>query len=102
MQLKDLGRSVATGDPRLQARNAFLSGVKAAFVVSQLNRLGQVLCGRCGRSWSRAETAFDELTLANVLGEREEPGYDVHLGWGIDNPNNLKLCCTGCRDAGGA
>lgn len=99
MQLKDLAAGISPDDPRLRARDAFLAGVKAAFVVSQMRRLGQVLCGGCGRSWTDAETAFQMLTLCNVLGEREDPGYDVHLGWGIDNPNNLKLCCPGCREA---
>lgn len=42
------------------------------------------------------------LTLCNVLGEREDPGYDVHLGWGVDNPNNLKLCCAGCKEGAAA
>lgn len=99
MQLKDLAAGLAPGDPRLEARNAFLAGVKAAFVVSQMNRLGQVMCGGCGRSWTRADTAFEMLTLCNVLGARPDPGYEVHLGWGIDNPNNLKLCCAGCKEA---
>ena len=99
MQLKDLAAGLAPGDPRLQARHAFLAGVKAAFVVSQINRLGQVMCGGCGRSWTRADTAFEMLTLCNVLGERPYPGYDAQLGWGIDNPNNLKLCCAGCKEA---
>ena len=96
MQLKDLGDPTALGDPRLDARHAFLEGVKAAFVVSQTNRLGQVLCASCGHSWTGAEHAFAMFTLCNVLGDRVEPGYDVKLGWGIDNPNNLQLYCGPC------
>lgn len=102
MQLKDLGPPVALNDPRLDARHAFLQGVKAAFVVSQTNRLGQVLCAGCGRAWSGAANAFQALTLCNVMGERAEPGYDVKLGWGIDNPNNLLLCCALCAEKHGA
>lgn len=97
MQLKDVAVQTAPGDPRLGARSAFLEGVRAAFVVSQMNRLGQVLCSSCGYSFTGAEAAFQSLRLCNVLGDRgSEPGYDPRFGWGIDNPNNLKLCCDRC------
>lgn len=96
MQLKDVAVETAPADPRLQARAAFLEGVKAAFVVSQMNRLGQVLCSGCGYSFTGAETAFDSLSLCNVLDGETEPGYDPRFGWGVDNPNNLRLCCHRC------
>ncbi len=97
MQLKDLA-VLPPGDPVLDCRTAFLAGVKAAFVVGQMNRLGQVLCSECGHSWTGAEAAFEAMELCNVLGLRSDPGYDRRLGWGIDNPNNLKLCCRKCFD----
>lgn len=96
MQLKDVAVEIPAEDPRLDARRAFLEGVKAAFVVSQMNRLGQVLCSGCGHGFDGAAIAFDSMGLCNTFGELAEPGYDPRFGWGMDNPNNLKLCCDRC------
>jgi hypothetical protein len=80
-----------------RARTAFVSGLKAAFLVSQLNRLGQVLCGRCGRSWDDLSLAHSELTIARVV-ESGRGGYRGGLAWEDDHPNNLMLVCVGCLD----
>jgi hypothetical protein len=80
-----------------RARTAFVSGLKAAFLVSQLNRLGQVLCGRCGRSWDDLTLAHAELTLARVV-ESGRGGYRGGLAWEDDHPNNVMLVCVGCLD----
>jgi hypothetical protein len=81
-----------------RARTAFVSGLKAAFLVSQLNRLGQVLCGRCGRSWDDLSLAHTELTIARVV-ESGRGGYKGDLAWGDDHPNNVMLVCVGCLDS---
>ena len=79
-------------------RSAFVSGLKAAFLVSQLNRLGQVLCGRCGRSWDDLSLAHSELTIARVV-ESGRGGYKGGLAWEDDHPNNVMLVCVGCLDS---
>jgi hypothetical protein len=79
-------------------RSAFVSGLKAAFLVSQLNRLGQVLCGRCGRSWDDLSSAHTELTIARVV-ESGRGGYAGGLSWEDDHPNNVMLVCVGCLDS---
>lgn len=96
MQLKDLALPDPTDDVARAIREAFLAGVKAAFIVGQKNRLGQVLCAGCGRAWDTAAGATAALTLTNVLGENNSTGYDPRLGWGTDDPNRLMLCCLGC------
>jgi hypothetical protein len=79
-------------------RSAFVSGLKAAFLVSQLNRLGQVLCGRCGRSWEDLTRAHAELTIARIV-ESGRGGYKGGLAWEDDHPNNVMLVCVGCLDS---
>jgi len=76
-------------------RRAFRAGVKAAFLVSQFNRLGQILCSRCGRSWSDLAGAFDGLELEPVVDEGD--GYRGGAELGRDHPNNLTVTCWHCR-----
>lgn len=77
-------------------RRGFLAGVKAAFVISQLNRLGQVLCARCGRGFESLDEAWDNLELNRVI-DTERPGYQGALDWGEDHPNYLLLACVKCQ-----
>lgn len=96
MQLKDLALPHHAEDVARATREAFLAGVKAAFIVSQKNRLGQVLCGGCGRAWDTVTGATAALTLRDVVGDSDRTGYDPRLGWGTDDPNRLVLCCLRC------
>lgn len=95
VQLKDLALPAQLEDP---ARHAFLEGVKAAFIVSQKNRLGQVLCARCGRGWDTVPAAVAAMGLCSVYEDPRSRGYDSRLGWGNDDPNLLLLCCLRCMD----
>ena len=87
---------ISTNAPPL-LRSTFLAGVKAAFVVSQLNRLGQILCARCGAGFTTLESAWANLELERVL-ETDRGGYRGDLDWGEDHPNYLLLACSRCRD----
>ena len=85
----------APPDLPTEARAEFMAGVKAAFIVSQMNRLGQVLCGGCGVAKDDLTAAFTELELAPatvISGAR----YSGGLQWGDDHPSNLLLLCIGC------
>jgi hypothetical protein len=77
-------------------RDAFLAGIKAAFVISQLNRFGQAMCGRCGCSWYGLEEAWANLDLDKVV-VGSGSGYRGSLSWGEDHPNYLLLVCAGCK-----
>ena len=96
MQLKDLALPHPPGEPADATRTAFLAGVKAAFIVGQKNRFGQILCARCGCAWDTVAGAAAALTLRNVVGDAKGVGYDPRLGWGDDDPNRLMLCCLRC------
>ena len=85
---------VSTRDP-IDVRASFLEGVKAAFIVSQLNRLGQVLCGRCGIGFTSLEIAWGNLGLRRVI-DTDRGGYRGDLDWGEDHPNYLLLACEKC------
>lgn len=81
--------------PEDAQRRAFRAGIKAAFLVSQLNRLGQVLCSRCGHTWNDLASAFNDLELEPLqpLGN----GYTGGLEMGDDHPNNLVVSCWRCQ-----
>lgn len=81
------------------SRADFLAGVKAAFIIGQLNRLGQVLCAKCGRAFDGLNQAWQELDLYRVL-DTGRPGYRGDLDWGEDHPNQLLLACSRCRRTG--
>ena len=85
---------VSTRHP--DVRESFLEGVKAAFIVSQLNRLGQVLCAKCGMGFSSVEIAWGNLGLHRVI-DTGRGGYDGELDWGEDHPNYLLLVCNRCK-----
>jgi hypothetical protein len=76
-------------------RTAFLDGVKAAFVAGQFNRIGQVLCASCGRSWDEYSKAFADLQLRRVA-DVQARSYDGRSDLGADHPNNLLLVCDTC------
>ena len=57
---------ISTGHPAA-VRESFLEGVKAAFLVSQLNRLGQVLCAKCGKGFTSIEVAGLVLVIVAAL-----------------------------------
>jgi hypothetical protein len=79
-----------------RTRDEFMAGIKAAFVVGQINRLGQVLCGSCGVAHDDLSSAFSELEVVpttHVTGA----GYRGGLDWGDDHPANLLLVCGACR-----
>lgn len=78
-------------------RKAFLDGVKAAFIVSQKNRLGQILCSACGGACDTIEEAVTKLRLRHLLESTD--GYDPYMGWRNDDPNKLMLWCTRCAAA---
>lgn len=95
MQLKDL----AVPHQNEQAiRKAFLDGVKAAFIVSQKNRLGQILCSACGGACDTVEEAVAKLRLRHVFEDQLEGGYDPYIGWRNDDPNRLMLWCIRCAE----
>lgn len=77
------------------ARAQFVAGVRAAFIVSQLNRLGQVLCGVCGKARNDLRSAFNELEVIPWT-RFTGAGYQGGLEWGDDHPSNLVLVCKGC------
>jgi hypothetical protein len=78
------------------SRRSFRAGIKAAFIVSQLNRLGQVLCAGCGFAWSDLVLAFNELELEGL--SETGTGYAGGVDMGVDHPNNLVLKCFRCID----
>ena len=76
-------------------RDAFLDGVKAAFVAGQFNRLGQILCSGCGRAWDEFAPAFRDLHLRR-LADLPVKSYAGGPHLGADHPNNLLLVCEKC------
>lgn len=93
MQLKDLAPPHHSDQ---SLRKAFLDGVKAAFIVSQKNRLGQILCSSCGVACDTVGEAVAKLRLRHVFEDRPDDGYDPYLGWRNDDPNRLLLWCIRC------
>jgi hypothetical protein len=77
-------------------RDAFLDGVRAAFVAGQFNRLGQVLCSGCGRTWDEFSPAFRELRLRRLT-DLPLRSYAGGPQLGADHPNNLLLVCENCQ-----
>jgi hypothetical protein len=80
--------------PRDVSRESFRAGIKAAYIVGQLNRLGQVLCSSCGHAWSDLATAFDDLEVRGLCDAGT--GYSGGVEMGVDHPNNLVLRCWRC------
>ena len=83
-----------------RARDEFMAGIKAAFVVGQMNRLGQVLCGGCGAASDDLSSAFKELDVVPAA-RPAGAGYRGGLDWGDDHPGNLLLICGVCRSKAG-
>ena len=77
-------------DGPAEARAEFMAGIKAAFIVSQMNRLGQVLCGGCGVTRNDLASAFTDLQLAPATA-MTGVSYRGGLEWGDDHPGNLIL-----------
>ena len=83
-----------------RAREEFLAGIRAAFVVGQINRLGQVLCGSCGQATNDLASAFRDLEVVPAT-RLAGVGYRGGLDWGDDHPANLLLVCSACRTKAG-
>jgi hypothetical protein len=96
-QVKKHRRPIKTQSVTQAKREAFLAGIKAQRISTDLELLEGVGCSRCPKVFPTFDSAWAGLDLHHEDKRSHGKGYRGGKNFGVDDPRNLELVCKPCH-----